>query len=285
MRSAAHCPHEAHGTRGGAHLDPATHGSTPNEATPGLPSRLRIAQMRLTMAAARLDDAEAYREAITEQLRSFLGLTGYEVEKGLSAKALAETVSQNGAAPEAKALAQQLELHMEIERIATLELRHAMRVHPLHEWVLSVRGIGEKAVGRLLGAVGDPTKRVDPETEEVYPRTLSQFRSYCGYGDAQAQRRRCGFKLNYNQRAKVAVWNIAEAAYRQGDYREVYVAAREKYADAVHTDHCPQCGKKGQPAEPGSDLRDGHKHARAHRAVAKAFLKDLWLQAREVSNA
>lgn len=243
------------------------------------PTTGHLVYARLTLAADRLDDAEANRKASTERLRSLMTKVGESPPEGIGARSLAELVTSNGAIPEAKSLAQELALTLEIERIATLELRHAMRTHPLSPWVALIMGIGEKGVGRLLGAVGDPGSKVDSETGEVTPRSLSQLRSFCGYGDARAQRRKKGQKVNWNPRARTAVWNIAEAAFRQGEYRRVYVTTREKYEDATHDEKCPQC-----KSEAGTPLRDGHKHARAHRAVAKAFLSDLWREAHLVTD-
>lgn len=49
---------------------------------------------------------------------------------------------------------------------------------------------------------------------------------------------------------------------------------------AVHQMPCIRCGPAGKPAPAGSPLSDGHKHARALRAVAKAVLKNMWREAR-----
>jgi len=84
-----------------------------------------------------------------------------------------------------------------------------------------------------------------------------------------------------NPRAKKQVWLIATSLLKAGN-RDAYDAARLKYQDAVHESSCVRCGPAGHPALPGSPLSDGHKHARALRALGKAFLIDLWLAAREV---
>ena len=65
-------------------------------------------------------------------------------------------------------------------------------------------------------------------------------------------------------------------------YRAVYDDGRAKYAESVHDVACRQCGSKGKPAPVGSELRDGHKHARAMRLVMKAILRDLWIEARAI---
>lgn len=79
---------------------------------------------------------------------------------------------------------------------------------------------------------------------------------------------------------------IAKKCMMQRDgnrYRDIYVAAKAKYANAVHSAPCQQCAGKGKtPLAVGTELRDGHKHARALRAVAKAVLKDLWRESRRL---
>ena len=80
------------------------------------------------------------------------------------------------------------------------------------------------------------------------------------------------------------VWVIASAMpkFPGGHYEHVYRQAREKYADAVHPTECVRCGPAGKPAPAGTDLSDGHKHARAIRIVAKELLKDMWRESRDL---
>lgn len=103
-----------------------------------------------------------------------------------------------------------------------------------------------------------------PLRGEVTERTVAQLRSYCGYGDAAAQRRRKGVQSNWNAEARKRLHVIAECCMKQrsSPYRPVYDAAREKYE-----------------LEEIPDLR---KHNRALRAIAKSFLKNLWIEARRV---
>jgi hypothetical protein len=162
----------------------------------------------------------------------------------------------------------------------------AVKAHPLGEWIGAQVGVGEKQAGRLLGVLGDPANRFDPEAEEMVSRTVSQLWSYCGYGDASVQRLRRGQKANWNATLKMRAHLIAESCIKQSasPYRKVYDDARAKYAEAVHAEDCKRCGPSGNPALAGSPLSDGHKHARALRAVAKEFLKDLWIEARRVQS-
>jgi hypothetical protein len=223
----------------------------------------------LTVYADLVDDLEKARigtENRARALREIKGLEGSPEEARLSAIA-----SGLG----------------EAERKAVNELKKAVKLHPLAPWIEGQAGVGEKTAGRLLGVLGDPAHRVDPETGELVPRTVSQLWSYCGYGDASRQRLRRGEKANWNSTLKMRAYLIAESCVknRGSAYRGVYDEARMHYADAVHTEECKRCGPSGKPALAGSPLSDGHKHARAMRAVSKTFLRDLWEEARRVQCA
>lgn len=240
----------------------------------------------LTIYADLVDDLEKSRIATENRIRALRdvkGLAGSPEEERLDAIAM---------------------VLAESERKATNELKRAVKAHPLGGWVSSQMGVGEKQAGRLLGVLGDPVTRVDPETGEAVERTVSQLWSYCGYGDAKRQVRRRGEKANWNATLKMRAYLIAEATVKAGvrkldgcddsegydlehriaqsPYAEVYLATRAKYAAAVHAEECKRCGPSGKPAQPGSPLSDGHKHARALRLVAKTFLRDLWEEARRV---
>jgi hypothetical protein len=220
----------------------------------------------LTIYADLLDDLEGTRIATENRIRSLRevkGMAGSPEEERLDAIAM-------GLA--------------EAERKATNELRKAVKIHPLGEWIGGQIGVGEKQAGRLLGVLADPSMRVDPETGEATPRTVGQLWSYCGYGDASKQRLRRGEKANWNSTLKMRAYLIAESCIKQSasPYRKVYDDARAKYSGAKHAEECKRCGPSGKPAQPDTDLNDGHKHARALRAVAKTFLKDLWSEARRV---
>jgi ribosomal protein L37E len=222
----------------------------------------------LTIYADLLDDLERSRIATENRIRSLRdvkGLAGSPEEERLDAIAMGLAVA---------------------EKQAVNELRKAVKAHPLGPWISAQVGVGEKQAGRLLGVLGDPAYRFDHVTGEMATRSVSQLWSYCGYGDASRQRRRRGEKANWNADLKMRAFLIAESCIKQvgkgSPYRAVYDEARAKYADAVHADECRRCGPSGSPAPAGSPLNDGHKHARAIRAVAKAFLRDLWIEARRI---
>lgn len=97
-----------------------------------------------------------------------------------------------------------------------------------------------------------------------------------------APRRRKGQHANWNDAARMRARLVAESCIkaRTSPYRLTYDEGRAKYADAVHNQPCPQCGPAGKPAQPGSPLSAGHQHARALRLVAKAILRDMYLEAK-----
>jgi hypothetical protein len=102
-----------------------------------------------------------------------------------------------------------------------------------------------------------------------------------------APKRRKGQHANWSPTAKMRAYLVAEKCMQTGKatstpYRQVYDTARTHYAQATHQVPCERCGPKGKPAQPGSPLSDGHKHARALRKVAKEILKDLWREARRI---
>jgi hypothetical protein len=162
--------------------------------------------------------------------------------------------------------------------------------------------------------------REDGTVEPSRPRMVSELWAYCGYhvipadhpttvpqrrnvggelngsdpgahsvaADARlagvAPKRQRGTRANWSAVAKMRAFLVAESCIKQSgtSHRAVYDATRAKYADAVHAVDCVRCGPKNDPALPGSPLSDGHKHARALRAVAKEILRDLWREAKRV---
>lgn len=207
----------------------------------------------LLILADALDDLERARIATENRLRS-LGQV-----KGLDGSREAATMQHI-----AEALA-------ELEHKATLDLKRAMRAHPLGPWVARTVGIGEKQGARLLATIGDPATRKMP----------SQLWQYCGHG-APSKRQR-GVKSWWNPTAKMRLHLIAEAIVKAGvrksddcddsdgyDFKRrrattplaaVYIAARADWSER--------------------DTSEGHKHNHALRMVGKAVLLDLWREARE----
>lgn len=163
---------------------------------------------------------------------------------------------------------------------------------PIQAWVKASRGIGEPAIARLLGHIGDPRIALPKHWEGTganrhlvddppHPRTLAQLWQYCGHGAPGRPTRGMtaeALAALGSPTAKSIVWNIAVAAMKtSGPYRDVYDNARALYADKLHTAECVRCGPSGKPKPIGSPWNLGHQHAAALRKVGKEVLRDLWI--------
>lgn len=233
---------------------------------------MQIADPLLALAADVLDDLERVRIANENRLRQ-LTRTGADADG--EERGFGLTTEH----PDVARLADLVAALAKAEHDAELQLKRAMRRHPLGPWVAATRGIGEKQGARLLAAVGDPYWH----TLEDRPRQVSELWSYCGYGDAAVQVRRKGVRANWSTAAKMRGYLVAVSIVKAGGpYREVYDQARERYEVALHEGACVRCGPSGSPALPGSPLSAGHQHGRALRAIVKAVLRDLWLEARRL---
>jgi hypothetical protein len=218
--------------------------------------------------AATVDDLEKARIAAENRLRSWEAEPSNEFD---TAKALAGDPKLAAA----QATVDGLRL---LEASAIKSLEKAMKQHPLGAFVKATPGLGLKQTARLLAAIGPVTHYEDDEG--VHERTVGGLWRYCGMDvrDGEAPRHRKGEFGGWNDEARMRARLVAESCIkaRTSPYRDVYDRAREKYADAKHRVPCVRCGPAGKPAQPRSDLSDGHKHARALRIVAKSVLRDLW---------
>jgi len=237
------------------------------------------------MAADVLNDLEQVRCANENRLRQLTD-TG-ELGHGL-------TVDH----PDVKRLAGLVDGLVVAEHQAVLNLRRAMRAHPLGPWVASAPGVGEKQAARLLAVVGDPYWNVLHDR----PRTVSELWAYAGFhvlrtGDhvhldahdpsvpGVAPKRQRGQRSNWSEDARKRAWLIAASCVKQPPgtrYRDVYDVTRARYVDVLHVVECVRCGPSGKPAQPGSVLSLGHQHARGLRMIAKTVLRDLWVEARRL---
>lgn len=203
--------------------------------------------------------------------------------------------------PEVARVAASIAAIKDAEHQSILNLQRSVRKHPLGPWAKQQPGVGEKQFARLLAVIGDPYWNDLHDR----PRTLRELRAYCGFHvlhpDAQsivgshsrsgvgvAPKRQRGHKSNWNEDARKRAWLIATSCLKQPDgtrYRDIYTAARAKYADAVHGGDCVRCGPAGKPAPAGTPLSLGHQHARGLRAVAQAFLAELWRESKRIHEA
>lgn len=293
----------------------------------------------LALAADTVDDIEDVRKATANRLRILT--TDQPDEDGVM-----RGFGYPETHPAVSSLAAFLELIESAEKMAVGNLEKLLRKHPLYKWSKQHRGIGDKQIGRLLGVIGDPYirpdwTRADGTVVPKGPRTVSALWAYMGLhvvpggqassddqptpttgdpggdpdqgppgtqivGIGVAPRRKRGEQSNWNDTARMRIWNVAKSVVKSGIdtttcvgatksetgeaihekgcgcsiYRLEYDAARLKYAEAVHDVSCVRCGPKGKPAQPGSDLSAGHKEARALRAVMKKVAQDLWIAAR-----
>lgn len=241
------------------------------------------AQDTLRILADSLNDLEHLRKATDNRIRSLRQIYGY--------------TDDDTDTPEMARLQALADGITDLENMATLDLKRALRTHPLGAWVKNTPGIGEKTGARLLAAIGDPAWNELHDRE----RTLGELYAYCGYhviGGA-APRRQKGQKANWSNDAKMRAYLCAEAAVKAGvrktdtvdddngydlehryattDLGQVYLDTRAHYDGAVHNVECHRCTPAGKPpAEPGTPLKASHQHARAMRAVSKAILADLY---------
>lgn len=136
---------------------------------------------------------------------------------------------------------------------------------------------------------GHPLTGTDHGTSEIHrtlvgagqlllPDDQTRNDSHEGAVVGVAPRRAKGKRANWSSQARSRAWLVATSCVKQPAgtrYRDIYDNGRAKYADAVHQTTCAQCS-----AKPGDPLRPGHQHARALRLIAKAVLKDVFVEAR-----
>lgn len=248
----------------------------------------------LGLAADALDDLERTRIANENRLRT---LTTSEPDSDGNVRGF----GLDHRVPEVKILQDLVTAIAAVEHQASLNLARAMRKHPLGPWVKAQAGVGERQAARLLAVVGDPYLREifdeDGEIVGYQPRTVSQLWALCGYrtDDGVAQRRQKGVKSNWNAKAKMRAYLIAEVCVRldgkpdkngkaraRSPYRDVYDDRKAATQGRLHQAPCVRCGPAGHPAQPGSPWSDAHRHADAIRVAAKTLLKDLWIEARRI---
>ena len=237
----------------------------------------------LLVLADALDDIETIRKATANRLRSLTTVKGLD--------------SFTNAAVSLQA---QLDAVEALEKQRIRELEAAMAAHRLGPWVERTKGLGLKAMARLLATIGDPLWN----GHEGRPRRgPDELRAYCGYSveGGQRPRRQKGVKANWNSRAKSRAFVAANAALRQGHYAPLYQRAKAAAAAKVHDRQCQNtvysspnaaqrtangCGTRAHPewGEPGSPWRPGHQHQHAISIVAKEILKDMFLEAKRLSH-
>ena len=206
-------------------------------------ARVGPADALLLVLADALDDIERTRIANENRLRSLTTIKGLDETDQASVR-LTSIVDGLQA----------------LESGSTRALEHAMKAHPLGPWVKRTTGIGLKQAARLIAAIGDPTWN---SAEDRPRRGPAELWAYCGY--RPGQRRQKGLRDNWNATAKMRARLCAESCVKQrsSPYRPVYDRARAAWS--------------------AKDTTDLHKHNHGLRLVAKAILKDLFLEARRIT--
>jgi hypothetical protein len=255
-------PQTSHVT--GNHLDPDDHTAPENHGWPvvGVDQHARPTVVNTTPVAGPSGGQQHYRAE-----DALLGLTAQTLDD--IEKVRIATQNRIGALEREGlgdlATTDQLRVQLlEIARIEhelTLTLRRALRTHRLGPWVKRTVGVGEKQGARLIAAIGDPAWN---DADKRPRRGPAELWAYCGF--APGQRRQKGVKNNWNTTAKMRAFLVAESCIKQrhSPYRTDYETARAKWVE--------------------HDTSDAHKHAHALRVVAKAVLRDLWIEARDLES-
>ena len=237
---------------GGSNLDQTT---TRSVAIPIM--RSSLSDPTLNTLAAQFSDTEQIRIATASRLRI---LTLDEADKDGVMRGWQLTENHNSV----KALRAQLEAFEKLEKEMEKALAKQLKTHPLHPWIKSQIGLGDKQVARLLGVIRDPY------WNELHqrPRTVSELWAYSGLHviDGQGAKRRKGQQSNWSAEAKSRIYLIAVSCIKQSKspYRAVYDDRR------AHT------------AITHPDWTDGHSHNDALRIMGKEILKQLWIQSRAI---
>lgn len=287
--------------RGGAEF----HSLAPTAATP------LLADPTLALLAEILDDLERTKNANANRLRQ---LTRAATDKDGEERGFGLDESH----PDVARLAGIVAALATLEKEATKNLERAMRKHPLGPWAKAQKGVGDKQIARLLAAIGDPYWNILHDR----PRTVSELWAYSGLhvlpggqglrdtqgstaaGDQTcdpadrtlnddhsqfvggvAAKRRKGQRCNWSTNAKTRAYLIAESCVKQR-------AASCKTDDGtVHIDDCG-CSpyrrvydaRRVRTRDTHPEWTDGHSHNDAMRVASKELLKDLWREAKRLTD-
>lgn len=237
---------------GGSNLDQTT---TKNGPIPIVLASL--SDPTLNTLAAQFSDIEQMRIATANRLR-ILTLDEADEDGVMRGWSLPDNH------PSVIALRYQFEAFEIQEKTMEKALAKQLKTHPLHPWIKSQIGLGDKQMARLLGVIRDPY------WNELHqrPRTVSELWAYSGLHviNGQGAKRRKGQQSNWSAEAKSRIYLIAVSCIKQSKspYRAVYDDRR------AHT------------AITHPDWTDGHSHNDALRIMGKEILKQLWIQSRAI---
>jgi hypothetical protein len=254
----------------------------------------------LAFHADMLDDLERTRIAQENRLRQ---LTRTEPDKDGEERGFGLSKEH----PEVLVLAEMVTQLKILEEQAVKSLQKKLKANPLHAWIKTQRGLGDKQVARLLAAIGDPYINVQKDAA----RGLYSLWAYCGFhvllvghidddtqsgtagelkvastsyfdpkepGSGVAPRRKRGQRANWSMKAKMRAYLIAESCIKQ----------RDAECKEGHIEDC-RCSpyrivydnRRTHTAVTHPEWTDGHSHNDAMRIAAKEILRGLWTAARE----
>jgi len=174
----------------------------------------------------------------------------------------------------------------QLENQIKLYIQHKIKKELIWQTYLKgIRGIGPILSGGLISWL-DPAKA----------KHISSFWKYCGLHvkDGHAVKRQKGIHLDYNPKAKLLCWKIADSFIKQRTpfYRDLYDQTKIEDASKLgnpqeNPENCPQysecvkrLGKTASRLKRESKKPSCKKHIdyRARRKMIKRFLSDLWIQ-------
>ena len=219
--------------------------------------QMSLSDPTLNTLAAQFSDIEQMRIATASRLR-ILTLDEADEDGVMRGWSLPDNH------PSVIALRYQFEAFEIQEKTMEKALAKQLKKHPLHPWIKSQIGLGDKQMARLLGVIRDPY------WNELHqrPRTVSELWAYSGLHviDGQGAKRRKGQQSNWSAEAKSRIYLIAVSCIKQSKspYRAVYD------------------GRRAHTAITHPDWTDGHSHNDALRIMGKEILKQLWIQSRAI---
>lgn len=143
--------------------------------------------------------------------------------------------------------------------------------YPVYSWLKQVKGISHNLSAKLIAFI-------DIEKSP----TVSSLWKYCGM--APDSKKKKGKTANYNHNLKPIMYQIADSFIKQNTpkYREIYDKEKARQLILMEEEKSQHPAEnhhhKGSP--PSSKM---HAHKRAMRVMVKAFLKDLWIQWKSIS--
>lgn len=194
-----------------------------------------------------------------------------------------------------------------IERKTAASIKILVRKHPVwYDWLINVHGVGDLAIGQLLGVIGVKQHADGSQGIGCFP-TISKFWRYCGVGQGQY------YIVNGRAIAPVVGkrW-VGEGKQRHieefkpeqpaGSKIEFHIDKKipgillpwDEYAKVICLNYIGDCIIRANGAyrtiydaakedyhRKHTDWSNGHCDNAANRVMTKIFLSHLWLQWRE----